>query len=281
MGEIHAAASAMALWMSDCFDLTSTYFLLAGIGGINPHMGTIGSVTFARHVVQLDLQYFFSESQMPPDFPTGFVPQKSHRPDEYPGVLYGTEVFELNDRLRMRAVQVARRAVLNDTAAAIKKRAGYPYAPANEPPTVMACDTMTSNNWWSGSVLGDAFAGYVKLLTNGSAEPCTTQQEDNATLEALLRGAVAERLDFSRIILMRTASDFARAPPGRTEYDHLVNSGWEGFVPALQNIYQAGIEIVRDILLNWEDVYASGLRPENYIGDLWNSLDEPNRPVVN
>lgn len=273
MGEIHAAASSLALWMSDCFDLRSTYFLLAGIGGINPHAGTIGSVTLARYAIQLDLQYLFSESQMPPGFPSGFLPQKSHRPDEWPGVLYGTEVFELNDKLRMRAIDLARRATLNDTQSAIILRTRYPYAPANQPPTIIACDTMTSNNWWSGSVLGEAFAGYAKLLTNGSSEPCTTQQEDNATLEALLRGAEAGNLDFGRIILMRTASDFARAPPGETEYDHLVNTGWEGFVPALQNVYLAGIEIVRDVLTNWDRLYRAGLDPENHTGGLWDIQD--------
>ncbi|KAK5118300.1 hypothetical protein LTR62_002813 [Meristemomyces frigidus] len=272
MGEIHAASSAMALWLSDRFDLRSTYFLLAGIGGINPRLGTLGSVTFARYAVQLDLQYLVAESQVPPGFPTGFIPQKSHRPDEFPGILYGTEVFELNDKLRMKAMQLARHGVLNDTAAAAKKRAGYSYAPANKSPTVIACDTMTSNNWWSGSVLGEAFAGYVKLLTNGLAIPCTTQQEDNATLESLLRGAVAGRLDFGRIILMRTASDFAKAPPNKTEYDHLVNTELEGFVPALENVYIAGIGIVRDVLKCWDDSYAAGIKPRNHIGDLWDSL---------
>lgn len=41
---------------------------------------------------------------------------------------------------------------------------------------------------------------YAKLLTNGTAQYCITAQEDNATLEALLRGAQTKRIDFSRII---------------------------------------------------------------------------------
>ena len=51
---------------------------------------------------------------------------------------------------------------------------------------------------------------------------CATQQEDNAHLEALLRGTLAGKVDFSRVAIMRTASDFDRAPPGETEVFHLL-----------------------------------------------------------
>lgn len=49
-----------------------------------------------------------------------------------------------------------------------------------------------------------------------------TAQEDNATLEVLLRAALHKLVDFSRIILMRTASDFDRPWPGLSPYDNLV-----------------------------------------------------------
>src|ERR1700730_779173 len=44
-GEGHAnvAASTMALILSNKFDLRRTYFLIAGIAGIDPHEGTTGS----------------------------------------------------------------------------------------------------------------------------------------------------------------------------------------------------------------------------------------------
>jgi len=64
-GEINAASSLSALWMSGCFNLTSTYFMVAGIAGVNPHVATTGSVTFAKYAVQLDLQYEFAKTQVP------------------------------------------------------------------------------------------------------------------------------------------------------------------------------------------------------------------------
>ena len=32
------------------------------------------------------------------------------------------------------------------------------------------------------------------------------------------------------------------------------------------------IEIVRDVLQQWDEVYEAGVKPDNYIGDLLNSL---------
>lgn len=276
-GEINAAASLTALWMSGYFNLTNTYFLIAGIGGVDPHVATTGSVTFARFAVQFDLQYEFSQSQVPANASSGYYPQSAYYPDEfnprdYPGEIYGTEAFELNDNLKKRAVSLAKKATLNDTEAAQAYRDKYGFAPANQPPTVVECDSGTSNNYWSGSVLGNAFSAYTKLLTNGSGLYCNTQQEDNASLEALLRGALVGKLDFSRIIIMRTASDFDRAPPDETEVYHLLYADQEGFTPSIENLYLAGIEIVKDVLQQWDEVYEAGVKPDNYIGDLLNSL---------
>lgn len=159
---------------------------------MNPHLTTTGGVTFARFAVQLDLQYEFAQSQIPSNDSSGYFPQDSNYPDEtdaidYPGSIYGTEVFELNDNLKKRFVYIAGLQTLSDTAKAQAYRATYGYAPANQPPSVVECDSGTSNVYWSGSVLGDAFSAYTSLLTNGSGVYCASQQEDNAILEALLR----------------------------------------------------------------------------------------------
>ena len=125
MGEINAAVTIASLVLSPQFDLTSTYFLISGIGGVNPEVATIASVTFARYAVQVALQYEFDPREIPANFSTGYVPQGSSAPDEYPGSIYGTEVFEVNDALRKLAVSFAKTATLNDSAEAIAYRALY------------------------------------------------------------------------------------------------------------------------------------------------------------
>lgn len=275
-GEINAAGSALALALSGQFNLTQTYFLLGGDCGINPQVGTLGSVTFYQYAVQVALQYEIDAREKPDNFSTGYVPLGSATTDSYPQYIYGTEVFELNDALRQRAMAFARTATLNDSSTAQAYRKLYAsdssFAAALTAPSIVGCDTATSDNWWSGAILGAAFEATTKLFTNGSATYCTTQQEDNAVLESFLRGHIAGLLDFSRIIGMRTGSDFDRPPPNMTVTENLFNGQDAGYEAAVINIYLAGVKIVQGIVSGWDDTFEKGITASNYVGDVLGSL---------
>ncbi|KAH9895623.1 purine nucleoside permease-domain-containing protein [Cubamyces lactineus] len=190
----------------------------------------------------------FDAREKPANFPTGYVPQGSFAPDQFPQELYGTEVFEVNEDLRQFAIQMAKTGKLFDDAQSRQYRVNYASNPAfaagAAPPSVVACDTATSDVFWTGNLLGEAFENTTKLFTNGTATYCTTQQEDNGTLEALMRGALSGGLvDFSRIIIMRTASDFDRPFPGQSAATNLFLMS-PGFDISIQNIPAAGVPIV-------------------------------------
>ncbi|KAL0061563.1 hypothetical protein AAF712_011589 [Marasmius tenuissimus] len=275
-GEINAAVTVSSLVRSSLFDLTETYFLIAGIAGISPKFGTTGSVTFARYAVQVSLQYELDAREIPSNFTTGYVPQGTRAPGQYPTEIYGTEVFEINDALRKAAFDFAKNATLNDTDVAIAYRKNYvsdpSFAPAAQSPSVVLCDTATSDTFWLGTLLAEAFENTTTLFTNNTATYCTTQQEDNATLEALLRGATCGLVDFSRIIIMRTASDFDRPPPGQASADGLDLSISGGFPPSITNLYLAGVKVVEGIVREWDDRFKTGIKPTNYVGDIFGSL---------
>ena len=112
----------------------------------------------------------------------------------------------------------------------------------------------------------------LAIWTNGSGVYCTTAQEDNASLSSLLRAAKAGLVDFSRIIVMRTASDFDRPPPGVSDIDNLLYVDQGGFGPAIENIYLAGINVVEGILNQWGTTFAKGIKASNYIGDVFDTL---------
>jgi len=276
-GEINAASSISALVHSTQFDLTSTYFLISGIAGINPKVATIGSVTFARYAVQVALQFEIDAREIPSNFSTGYFGQGTTAPGIYPPPedIYGTEVFEMNEPLRQMAFSLAKTAKLNDTADAQSMRDQYAVTPAfkpgGEPPTIVLCDTATSDVFWDGDLLGDAFANTTAVWTNGTGVYCTTQQEDNATLNALLRGAMTKLVDFSRIIIMRSASDFDRAPAGVSTLDSLVGAE-PGFFPSLLNLELAGVKIVEAIVDDWEKTFERGVKATNYVGDIFGTL---------
>ncbi|KAG2180161.1 hypothetical protein INT43_003949 [Umbelopsis isabellina] len=257
--EINAAVSVTSLAFSPLFDLKKTYFMIAGIAGINPDVATIGGVTFGRFAVQLELEYEIDAREMPSNFSTGYWGLGADAPGQYPVNIYGTEAINLAHGLKLND---------SDVAAAYRKKFS---SPANKYPSIVACDTGSSNAYWSGKLLGDSFTNYTKLLTKGKGVYCATAQEDNATLEALVRATSAGLVDFSRIVLMRSASDFDRPPPGETVLFNLVYAEQGAFEISLENLYIAGSPFVKDVVKNWHE-YEHGVKPSNYIGNIFGTL---------
>ncbi|ESZ97134.1 hypothetical protein SBOR_2492 [Sclerotinia borealis F-4128] len=273
--EINAAVSINSIAYSPLFNLSQTYFLIAGIAGVSPKVATIGSVTFARYAVSVALQYEIDAREMPSNFSTGYFPQGASSPTDSLVEIYGTEVFEVNEPLRKIAISFAETAILNDTADAMSYRALYgstnAYTIGAQPPSIVACDTATSDVYFAGELLADAFENTTSVWTNGNGIYCTTQQEDNATLEALLRAASTNLVDFSRIIIMRTASDFDRPHAGQSILDNLFFQD-QGYEPSIQNIYFAGVKVVEGILDGWDSTFAAGVEATNYVGDILGTL---------
>ncbi|KAG7087705.1 hypothetical protein E1B28_013652 [Marasmius oreades] len=274
-GEINAAASVTSLIYSTIFDLRRTYVLIAGIAGGNPKLVTTGSVTFARYAVQVALQYEVDAREIPSSFTTGYFGQGTTAPGQYPSELYGTEVFEVNDALRRIALDFAQKANLSDSQEAQAYRSNYNtssvFSAATQPPGFALCDTATADTYWAGNLLAEAFENTTTLWTNETGVYCSTQQEDNATLESLLRGNISGSLDFSRVMIMRTISDFDRQFPGQEAVDNL-SVDQAGFDISVTNIYLAGVQIVLGIVNGWERQFKDGVNPDNYVGDILGSL---------
>lgn len=275
--EINAAATITAVVLSHRFDLTQTYWMVGGIAGVNPKLGTLGSVALSRYVIQVALQYEFDAREMPDNFTTGYFSYGTYLPNQYPTTIYGTEVIEVNDALREIAYTFATQANLSDNEEGAIYRAKYvpegmPYAAATQKPSVIKCDSATSDVYYSGTMLGEAFENTTRIWTNGTGAYCMTAQEDNASLEVLVRMAIEGLVDFSRVIVMRTGSDFDRPPPGVSAFEHLRVLDQNGFLIAIDNIYNAGVAIATGILSNWECTFQTGIKPTNYIGDIFGSL---------
>ena len=87
-----------------------------------------------------------------------------------------------------------------------------------------------------------------------------------------MRAAKHKLVDFSRIIVMRTGSDFERPYDGQSALDNLLYAEQGAFEPAVQNLYNAGVEVVQGILHEWDSTFAAGVKPKNYIGDIFATL---------
>ncbi len=260
MGHANAAASVIALIYSGQFDLRRTYFLIAGIAGINPEFGTIGSATWARYLVDVDIAHEIDAREMPPGWPDGFFGVLTHGQQQKPRFDYRTELFQVDEALLQKALQLSRHAVLEDSPDVVAYRKSYPHAPANLPPAVTQCDTASGDTWWGGRLLGERATRWTRLLTEGHGIYCTSQQEDNATLLALTRGSQSGLTDVHRVAVLRTGSDFDRPYPGQSTYDSLVaQRSLSGAIhTSTANLVHAGLPLVKDIIDHW-DLWQTGV----------------------
>ncbi len=258
MGHANAAASTMALLWSRQFDLSKAYVLIAGIAGIDPAKGTLGTAAWARYLVDFGIQHEIDARELPQGWSSGYLGIGAKDPAGKPPLNYRTEVFQLNEDLLQAVLALTKDAKLVDGEAAAAYRARYPDAPANQPPKVVQCDTLAGDTYWHGARIGERAKDWVALVTDGKGSYCTTQQEDNATFEALRRGEEAGLVDTGRVAVLRTASNFDRPHPGQTAVESLLaKSG--GFPIAIANLYAAGAPFVQAVVRDWETWQAGVL----------------------
>src|SRR5260370_8763026 len=69
VGTARTAATNMALGLDPRFDLTHAYFLVAGIGGIDPQAGSLASAVWSDYIVYGDLAHQHDARQLPHSTP--------------------------------------------------------------------------------------------------------------------------------------------------------------------------------------------------------------------
>ncbi|HEY9103316.1 hypothetical protein [Chitinimonas sp.] len=250
MGHANVAASTTAVILSKQFDLRQSYFLIAGIAGIDPAQGTLGSAAWARWLVDFGIAHEIDVREAPKGWKTGYFGVMTNGPGVKPVFDYKTEAFKLDETLLQRVLAITGKAELADNDQARAYRKLYKDKAASAAPRVIQCDTLGGDTWWHGHRLGQHAREWTKLLSDGEGVYCTTQQEDNATYNALLRGQQAGLLDIKRLAVLRTASNFDRPHPGQTAYDSLkAESG--GFPIATENLYRVGGLWVKDLVARW------------------------------
>ncbi|QCO54699.1 purine nucleoside permease [Pseudorhodobacter turbinis] len=256
MGFSNAASSVAAVALSPKFDLSQSYVVIAGIGGVDPKDGTLGSAHWAKYVVDADLNHRIDSSEVPEDWSADTIGLGAEIPGEKPKWGAGTEVFALNPDLVDFAYDVTKDVPLVDGETAVAYRAHYDQAAAQGKPFVSICDTLSSDTYWHGSKIAESKEEWVALLTDGKANYCTTQMEDNASLTALKRASEAGLLDFDRVALLRTASNFDRQGHDQSAVESLkAKSG--GFPLATENAYRVAKAYAEVILSNWGEWKAA------------------------
>jgi purine nucleoside permease len=253
-GTAHAAATIMALGLDPRFDLTHAYWLIAGIAGGSPDHISLGSAAWARWVVDGDLGYEIDAREIPPDWSTGYIPLRKTRPYESPAAPLDGQVYALNPALNQWAFNLTRSIPLPDSDKLKQIRTDYDGAAAQRPPFVMLGDEISASTYWHGK-LSDAWAAkWVSYFTEGQGQFVTTAMEDTGTLLSLKYLANAGRIDWQRILVLRTVSNYDQQPRGMSAADSLARQrigAYSAYLPSLEAAYTVGHTVVHELLTNW------------------------------
>lgn len=249
-----SAASIMALGLNPRFDLTHAYWLLAGIGGVDPNVASVGSAAWARWVVT-DIRQEMDPREAPPDWPYGIFAVGALRAGEAPNParVWGTEprAYPLNAGLADWAFHRTEHVALLDTPQVAEFRATYTgYPNAQRPPFVLEGDTLASDSYWHGRILTQWAEDWVRIHTHGQGRFAMTDMEDSGIAEALERLDKMHRADFRRFLVLRTASNYSMQAPGHSAAES-ITAPYIGGIPALEAAWRVGSPVVHALVSGW------------------------------
>ena len=250
-----ARESVAALVLDPDLDLSHAYWIVAGIAGVDPRAGSIGSAAWARYVVDADPIFEMDDRDIPKDWPEGLWSLGAARPG-VKGSAPGSSdmVWALNPGLTTWAFNLTRDIALPDNDQLRAVRAKYPSDPAAlRPPSVFLGDELGATRFWHGPRRTQWARDWVRLWTDGKGAFAMTACEDQGILDVLGLFARQGRVDAGRVLVLRTASNYSR--PGDSETPE-IRFAPGGAAAAFEAAYRVGAPVVKALVAGW-DRYAA------------------------
>jgi len=254
IGTARAAATIMALGSDERFDLTHAYWVIAGIGGMDPKMGSLGSAVWSEWIVDGDLAHEIDAREAPSTWKTGYVPLRKSVPYEQPRTEDNGIAFHLNPALVAWAFEKTKGIELQDSAEMKSRRMEFTGENARRAPFVLRGDNLSASTFWHGKLMNQWARDWVKYQTDGKGTYAICGMEDTGTLQSLTWLAQAHRVDINRVLVLRTASNFDQQRQGISAADSLAETKivkYGAFMPSLDAAYRVGDVVVRDIVAHW------------------------------
>lgn len=153
MGSIKSATAALALGLDDRLDLSKAYWLVAGIAGIDPEDGSVGSAAWARYLIDGDIAHEIDAREIPAGWQSGYFALHSKGPmDPTPLPPDNGEMFALNPALQEWAFTLTKDTPLPDDPAIAEARKAFTGHPnAQKPPFVLKGDNLAAMTFWHGA----------------------------------------------------------------------------------------------------------------------------------
>jgi purine nucleoside permease len=234
---------------------------LAGIGGIDPHTGSLGSAAWAYYVVDGDLAYEIDPREIPSGWGTGYVPLGRNKSFELPRpAIYsgnGTNEFELNAGLtHWTFLLSSTRVRLADDDNLQRLRSPYNGLPKpQQPPSIIEGDVLAAGTFLDRSLTEHMAERWVDYWSDGQAVFTMSAEEDSGYLQALTLLSQAKIVDINRVMVLRSASDFTIPLPGQpatqllfADQDHPAPSA---FRESVNSAFAVGSAVVDELVHSW------------------------------
>jgi purine nucleoside permease len=101
---------------------------------------------------------------------------------------------------------------------------------------------------------------WTALYTKGAGSAAMTNMEDHGIANALTRLAGMGRVDFQRVLILRTGSNFSMPPTGQSAAASMV-AEYQGMIPALEAAHRVGSPVVQALLKDWAKFEGQTPRP--------------------
>lgn len=248
--------SVTALALDPRFDTSKAYWLIAGIAGVDPQSGSIGSAAWARWVVDADAAHDMDDREAPADWPWGIYSLGTRKP-RVKGSAAGASgmAWKLDAGLVDWAYSLTRTIPLADNPQLQAARANYVVAAARKPPEVYLGDAIGTARFWHGDRRTAWARDWVRIWTDGQGQFAMSDCEDHQVMDALDLLGPSGRVDRRRVLVLRTASNYTAAAPGADPVFDFAPGGLEAGVEAA---YRVGQPVVKALVAGW-DQYADQL----------------------
>ena len=260
---VRSSNQIMALGLDPRFDFTKAYWLINGIAGVDPADASLGSAAWSQFVIDGDVAYEIDSREADPKWPYAIIPIGGKKPNEVPkyeGWEPDAMSYELNPALVARAFALSKDVVLVDTPEMQAYRATYVGFPnAQKPPFVLLGDSFGSCRYWHGVALTQWANDWSRLWTKGRGNFVMSDMEDQGIAAALTSLTKMGRVDFQRVLFLRTGSNYCMPAPQQGVVNSL-QAEYAGYLPSLEAAYRTGSVVVHDILKNWDAEYAAGVK---------------------
>jgi len=259
IGNTKAGISITALGHDPRFDLSDAYWLVAGISGVDPEDAVTGSAAWAEWLVDGDLSHEIDPREMPEGWTTGYIPLRKSEPYEkpFPAKEKLDMVIRLDPKLVDWAYELTKDTPLKDDETLKQMRERYTkHEAADLSPMVIKGDQLAASTYWHGELLNDWANDWVDYWTEGQGNFVTSAMEEMGTYHALERLDHVGLVDKSRLLVLRTASNFTMQWEGASAYESLsgeklAGKGYSAYIPSLEAAYDVGSQVVNEIVDNW------------------------------